>query len=236
MDYGKILTLNEFVTIRETQDLGQIVATSGGFDPIHPGHASCLIESKKLGETLIVIVNGDGFLRNKKGRAFQDLETRCFIVSCVRGVDFVVGYETNTDMTVIEPLRAIKPHIFTKGGDRTDISNVPEYHICQEMGTKFVAGVGLPKKWSSSDSLKDWAQFTINRRVIVTNLPEDTETDELMKIFSEYGSVTNVELRNLADSLIGFVTMHNIELAKEAAINLSLYELRGNIISTVVET
>ena len=79
MDYAKIVTLEEFSKIRKTIDLGRIVATSGGFDPIHPGHASCLIESKKLGDTLVVIVNGDGFLRNKKGKAFQDLETRCLL-------------------------------------------------------------------------------------------------------------------------------------------------------------
>ncbi len=236
MDYGKIVTLAEFVRIRETTDLGRIVATSGGFDPLHPGHASCLIESKKLGDTLVVIVNGEGFLRSKKGKAFQDLETRCFIVSCVRGVDYVIGFETDTDMTVIEPLRTIKPHFFTKGGDRTDFSNVPEFKICEEMGTKFIAGVGLPKKWSSSDSLQDWSKFTINQRVIVSNLPDDTENDELIKLFSEYGSVKNIEIRNLADSIIAFVTMHNVEQAKDAAINLSMHELHGNIISTVVET
>ena len=139
-------------------------------------------------------------------------------------------------MTVIEPLRAIKPHIFTKGGDRTDFSNVPECKVCDEFGTKFVAGVGLPKKWSSSDSLKDWSEFTINQRVIVSNLPADTEGDELMSIFSEHGKVEHVEIRNLVDWIIGFVTMHNVEQAKNAASSLSMHDFRGNIISTVVET
>ena len=235
MDYGKILTLEQFAEIRETADLGKIVATSGGFDPIHPGHASCLIESKKLGDTLVVIVNGDGFLRNKKGKAFQDLETRCFVVSCIRGVDFVIGFETDSDMTVIPPLRVIKPHIFTKGGDRTDFSNVPECKVCDELGTKFVAGVGLPKKWSSSDSLRDWSEFSINQRVVVSDLPADTECDELMSIFSEHGKVEHIEIRNLADRIFAFVTMHNVEQAKDAASSLSMYDFRGNIISTVVE-
>ena len=235
MNYGKVVTLEEFAKIRETQDLGKIVATSGGYDPIHPGHASSLIESKKLGDTLVVIVNGEGFLRDKKGKAFQDLETRCFVVSCIKGVDYVIGFESETDMTVIEPIKVIKPHIFTKGGDRTDFSNVPEVQVCQELGAKFVAGVGLPKNWSSSDSLKDWAQFCLNRRVIVTNLAENTDPEDLEKAFSNYGQVVNVELRSLQNKLLGFVTMHNVDQARDAAINLSLFELKGSVISTVVE-
>ena len=74
-----IVSFNEFAKLRP--GMGKIVATSGGFDPIHPGHISCFIESKEYGDTLVVIVNGDAFLTAKKGRPFQDLETRCLIVS-----------------------------------------------------------------------------------------------------------------------------------------------------------
>ena len=56
--------------------LGKVVATSGGFDPIHPGHISCIIESQVYGDVLVVIVNGDSFLTEKKGKPFQDVETR----------------------------------------------------------------------------------------------------------------------------------------------------------------
>lgn len=54
-----IVSFKEFAKLRPK--LGKIVATSGGFDPIHPGHISCIIESKKYGDTLVVIVNGDNF-------------------------------------------------------------------------------------------------------------------------------------------------------------------------------
>ena len=75
---GKIISLEEFAKLRPT--LGKVVATSGGFDPLHPGHISCILESKQYGDTLAVIVNGDAFLRAKKGEPFQDLRTRCLIV------------------------------------------------------------------------------------------------------------------------------------------------------------
>src|SRR6185436_9041643 len=103
---------------RLRKKLGRIVVASGGIDPLHPGHASNLLEAKKLGDTLLVIVNGDAFLRNKKGKAFQDLKTRCQIVSFVRGVDYVIPFEIENDQTVCEALKWLKPHVFAKGGDR----------------------------------------------------------------------------------------------------------------------
>ena len=69
---------------------GRIVVTSGGFDPIHPGHISLLQESGNYGDVVVAVVNGDSFLRAKKGRPFQDLQTRCLIVSAISGVKFVV--------------------------------------------------------------------------------------------------------------------------------------------------
>ncbi|MBI4979661.1 MAG: adenylyltransferase/cytidyltransferase family protein [Spirochaetes bacterium] len=155
--YAKILSFEEIDEIRPT--LGKIVATSGGFDPLHPGHASCIIESKQYGDTLIVIVNGDSFLKNKKGKAFMDIKTRCALVSCIREVDIVVPFEIENDQTVTEALRKLKPHVFTKGGDRTDMSNIPEWPVCQEFGIKVIPGVGLKKDWSSSDLLKEWGEF-----------------------------------------------------------------------------
>ena len=58
-DYAKIISFDEFDEIRDS--LGKIVCTSGGYDPIHPGHATCIIESKKYGDTLVVVVNGRCF-------------------------------------------------------------------------------------------------------------------------------------------------------------------------------
>jgi cytidyltransferase-like protein len=151
---AKIVSFDELKKLRPK--LGKIVATSGGFDPIHPGHISCLTESKKHGDTLVVIVNGDAFLTTKKGRPFQSLETRCLIVSGIRKVDYVVPFEIKNDQTVSRALEIIKPDIFTKGGDRVDPKSLPEWETCQKHGIKVVFEVGLDKKWSSSLFLKEW--------------------------------------------------------------------------------
>ena len=161
--YARIMSLQEIEEIRE--DLGKIVVTSGGFDPIHPGHTSCIVESKQYGDTLIVIVNGDDFLTRKKGKPFMDLKTRCRIVASIREVDIVVPFEIEKDSTVCVALQQIKPHVFTKGGDRTDLNNIPEWSICRDLNIEIVPRVGLTKDWSSSDLLADWGAFYSSKKV-----------------------------------------------------------------------
>lgn len=156
-DWGApIVSFTEFAKLRPK--LGKVVATSGGFDPIHPGHISCIIDSKQYGDTMVVIVNGDAFLTAKKGRPFQNLETRCLIVSGIVGVDYVIPFEIHNDQTVARALEALKPDVFTKGGDRVAISSLPEVEqqAIAKNKIKVVFGIGEDKKWSSSWFLKEW--------------------------------------------------------------------------------
>ncbi len=165
--YAHIVSFDEFNRLRGVMGdkLGRIVCTSGGYDPIHPGHLSCLIESRRFGDTLVAVVNGDAFLTAKKGRAFQDLATRCRIVACVREVDYVVPFEIEGDQTVREALRRLRPHVFTKGGDRVDAASIPEWDVCRELGIEVESGIGFDKQWSSSDFLADWGRFWLEHHV-----------------------------------------------------------------------
>ena len=147
-DYGKVISFDEFNQIRD--GLGRIVCTSGGFDPLHPGHASCIIEI----EAVWGYPRGCGEWRRlskaQEGQGVQSLETVCHLVSCLRNVDYVIPFEIEGDQTVSE---ASAPHpaaCFTKGGDRLDFSTVPEWQVCEELGIELVSRVGKPKLWSSS--------------------------------------------------------------------------------------
>ena len=153
-----VLTFEEFDAGRPA---GRIVATSGGYDPIHPGHISSIQESRRYGDVVVVIVNGDAFLRAKKGKPFQDLQTRCLIVSALRGVDYVVPFEIEGDRTVTEALRRLRPNVFTKGGDRVDERDIPEWAVCHQLGIEIVSGVGDDKKWSSSWFLDAWVKHQV---------------------------------------------------------------------------
>lgn len=127
-----------------------IVATSGGFDPLHRGHLRCIMESSKLGDVLVVIVNGDGFLIRKKGRPFMTLDERMEIISGIKGVDYVVSWDDGSQ-TVTGCIEKLKPNIFTKGGDRSDKSVVPEFEMCGKIGCDVIFNIGGAKIQSSSE-------------------------------------------------------------------------------------
>ena len=113
------------------------------------------MSTAKIGAT-VSLATREKMSNAKKGKPFQNLETRSLIVSGIAGVDYVVPFEIKNDQTVNKALEALKPDVFTKGGDRVDESTIPEWEVCQKHNIKVVTGVGLPKKWSSSWFLKEW--------------------------------------------------------------------------------
>lgn len=130
-----------------------IIATSGGFDPIHVGHIRCIQQSKNAHkQLLVVIVNGDGFLTRKKGKPFMSHLERMEIVNAIEGVDYVVGWDDGSQ-DVIGAIEILKPNFFTKGGDRSSSDKVAEAEICEKVGCKILYGVGGFDKAQSSSAL-----------------------------------------------------------------------------------
>ena len=137
------------------ESLKKTVMVSGYFDPIHPGHISYMREASKLGEELIVVIDGDERTAAKKGKPFMPAEDRKVIIEALDFVDFVYIENVN----VKEALKRFMPRIFAKGGDRTGPENIPEWDLCEELGIEIVTGVGADKEWSSRTYLQDWADF-----------------------------------------------------------------------------
>ncbi len=135
----------------------KIVAVSGGFDPLHIGHVRYIKESAKLGDELVVILNNDNWLRNKKGFAFMPEKERKEIIEAIAGVSRVVLTDHKrgeVDKSVCRALRKIKPHIFANGGDRKpDDDPIPEVALCEKLGIKMLYNVGKGGKLSSSSDL-----------------------------------------------------------------------------------
>ena len=46
----------------------KIIIVSGGFDPIHSGHIAYIKSARNLGDKLVVALNSDQWLINKKGK------------------------------------------------------------------------------------------------------------------------------------------------------------------------
>ena len=71
----------------------RISVVSGGFDPIHSGHIEYFKAAKKLGEKLVVALNSDQWLINKKGKYFMPFEERKIIIENLSVVDEVIDFE-----------------------------------------------------------------------------------------------------------------------------------------------
>lgn len=123
------------------------IAISGGFDPIHPGHIAMIEDAMQYGEVHI-IVNSDEWLIRKKGFFFQPWIDRKKILEAYTAHIHAVD---DSDGTVCEALRRIKPDYFGNGGDRGK-TNTPELSVCEELGIEPVFEIG-GGKYSSSSAL-----------------------------------------------------------------------------------
>lgn len=121
------------------------IVVSGGFDPIHPGHIAMIESAAEYGEVHI-IVNSDDWLVRKKGFFFQPWTERKKILEAYTPH---VHAADDTDGTVCEALRRIKPDYFGNGGDRTN-KNTPELDVCADLGIEPVFELGGGKYSSSS--------------------------------------------------------------------------------------
>ncbi|MAG26434.1 hypothetical protein CMI47_12865 [Candidatus Pacearchaeota archaeon] len=137
-----------------------LIMTSGGFDPIHIGHIRCIQESRTLfpNDIIAVLVNGDEFLKRKKGAPFMNIDERIEIVASIVGVDFAVKWNDDTQ-TVCKALELFKPDVFVKGGDRFP-DNIPEWDTCIKIGCKMMFNVGVGGKVQSSSKLIANAKLT----------------------------------------------------------------------------
>lgn len=132
-----------------------VVAVSGGFDPVHVGHVRMFEEARKLGDVLVVILNNDNWLRKKKKTIFMKETERREIIAAFRAVDTVIltkHAENPDDMSVVQELRSLRPHVFANGGDRV-ATNTPEATLCKETGIRMVFNVGKGGKVQSSSWL-----------------------------------------------------------------------------------
>jgi len=134
-----------------------VVAVSGGFDPIHYGHTRLIAAAKALGDELVVILNNDNWLTDKKGFFFMPELERKEILEAIKGVDRVVITDHtlgDSDRSVCRAIREIKPDIFANGGDRHPEGDpVPEVEVCKELGIEMVYSVGHGGKVQSSSWL-----------------------------------------------------------------------------------
>ena len=144
-----------------------ISIVSGGFDPIHPGHIMMMKDCLKFSNYLIVGVNSNKWLINKKGNYFMDIQHRLYVVSSLNVVNETMEFEDDDEGSANNLLIKIRNKysndkiIFANGGDRSDSSKILEFETAKQYNIDLKFGIGgSHKESSSSDLLKRWSEYS----------------------------------------------------------------------------
>lgn len=133
-ELGKPRTLTALCRELEAhRKLGKsVVFTNGCFDVLHAGHVTMLRHAAQLGDLLVVGLNADASIARLKGanRPVNPEADRRLVLSELESVDYVVGFERDTPIELIE---AIRPDVLVKGAD---------YRIDEVVGREAVEAYG----------------------------------------------------------------------------------------------
>ncbi|MDD4151665.1 MAG: adenylyltransferase/cytidyltransferase family protein [Candidatus Gracilibacteria bacterium] len=112
----------------------KIVWTNGCFDIIHPGHIETFKECKKLGDIVIVGLNGNEspYWSEKPGRPINDEKFRSLMLDAISYIDYIYIYN---DETPLDALKELLPDVLVKGGDY-DLEKIVGYKEITDNGGK----------------------------------------------------------------------------------------------------
>ena len=146
----------------EIKSLTNIILVSGGFDPIHSGHIKLIKHASDFGK-VVVLLNSDNWLRDKKGKEFLPYSEREIIMKAIKNVINVISFD-DSDKTCIDGIKQAinkypnKEIFFANGGDRND-ETTPETTFCNQNNIETLWGIGGSNKSNSSSwILKKWKE------------------------------------------------------------------------------
>ena len=151
---SKILTLDQLAAEsgRLRSKSQRVVATNGCFDILHVGHVRYLTAARKLGDVLVVGLNGDDSVRQLKGegRPVNREQDRAEVLAALESVDYVTIFPENRATNF---LRAAAPAVYAKGGDYTaDTLDPGERAVLDEFGSR-IEIIPFEKGYSTSELL-----------------------------------------------------------------------------------
>jgi rfaE bifunctional protein nucleotidyltransferase chain/domain len=128
----------------------KVVVTNGCFDLLHFGHVSYLQHAKRLGDLLVIGLNGDASVRALKGpsRPLVSEKQRAAVLAALECVDAVVIF---TEPRANKFFKAVVPDVYVKAGDyRIDTLEAGERVLLESLGAKikilpFVKGFSSTK-------------------------------------------------------------------------------------------
>ena len=134
---NKIVSRHEAAAIAaQCREQGRKVGfTNGCFDLLHQGHLHSLMQARQQCDVLMVGLNTDASIKRLKGpsRPVQDEKTRALLLASLEFVDFVVMFDDDTALPLVD---AIRPDLILKEGYTID--RWPEAQFVESYGGKAV--------------------------------------------------------------------------------------------------
>jgi len=140
------------IILRARSEGKKVVMTNGCYDVIHRGHVEILRKMSFFGDVFIVALNSDVSVRRFKGlnRPVNNEKDRAFVVSGIKGVDYVVIFEEDNPLKLLDEL---KPDFLIKGGAGIDERIRMEKEFVENYGGKMIC-LDLIEGYSSSDVIE----------------------------------------------------------------------------------
>lgn len=93
------------------------VFVNGSFDVLHTGHLKLLNTARSMGDYLLVAVDSDRRISEKKGpsRPFNNLQERVALMQNLKAVNEVVVFDTDEQLEMI--IEAYSPDVMVVGSD-----------------------------------------------------------------------------------------------------------------------
>lgn len=109
-----IIPFDQAAHITKQYPKSNIVLVGGCFDLLHVGHVQFLTHAKNAGDILVVLLESDNSVKNKKGknRPINIQADRALLLSQLKPVDYVILLpDTTTDETYLKVSKILKPAI-----------------------------------------------------------------------------------------------------------------------------
>jgi len=135
---SKIKELKELKEIVEDlkKENKTIVTTNGAYDILHFSHINLLRKIKKLGDILIVLINGDSspyFKTKGPNRPIVPEQERAEMLAALESVDYVTIFNEEKPLNF---LKELKPNIHSKGFQGIPTRNKEEEDLIKTWGGK----------------------------------------------------------------------------------------------------
>ncbi len=150
-----------------------IVTYNGSFDLFHEGHLYSIIEAKKQGDVLFILLNSDLSINKYKGgkRPIINERSRAALLAGLPMIDYIYVFN---ELTPVETLELIKPDRHCKG---------------KEWGNNCIERFGVEKNGGKIVNLKTWHTDTSSSTIIKTILKKEKIKENRAVFFDRDGTI-----------------------------------------------